>query len=121
MAKYNNAQEVLDAISDLRDATRTIQSDIAMYGALGVAYAHCKHWKGMSSSASGDVIIDQWDENWDIETKEIRVVDNKIGPLLRKMQADLNPTRIEAQVTTPRHLWGMKHNQLSNICEKLLN
>ena len=121
MAKYANPQELLEQISDLRDATRTIQSDLAMYAALGVAYAHGKHWKGMSNSVTGDVIIDQWDENWDIETREIRVVDNKVGPLLRKMQADLNPTRIEAEVTTPRHLWGMKHNQLSNISERLIN
>ena len=121
MAKYKNPEEVLERVEELREAAKGVQTDIAMYGALGVAYAHGKHWKGMSNSATGDVIIDQWDENWDIETKEIRVVDNKIGPLLRKMQADLNPTRIEAEVITPRHLWGMKHNQLSNVAEKMIN
>ena len=121
MPEYKNPIEVLERIEELREASRTIQSDIAMYGALGVAYAHGKHWKGMSNTVGGDVIIDQWDENWDIETREIRVVDNKIGPLLRKMQADLNPTKIESEVTTPQHLWGTRHNRLSTICERILN
>ena len=101
MAKYKTPQEVLDKISDLRESHRMVRSDLAIYAALGIAYAHGRHWKGMSSTSFGDLIVDEWDENYDLQTREIRVVDNKVGPLLRRLQADLNPTRIEAKVETP--------------------
>ena len=120
MSKYKTPKEVLERVSELRDNHRMVRSDLAMYGALGVAYAHGKQWKGMSTTSFGDVVIDEWDENYDLETRELRVVDNKIGPLLRRLQADLNPTRIEAQVRTPRHMWGLKENQLATVCEKIL-
>ena len=118
--KYKTPQEVLDYVYDLRESHRMVRSDLAIYAALGVAYAHGRHWKGMSSTNLGDLVVDEWDENYDLQTREIRVVDNKIGPLLRRLQADLNPTRIEAKVETPRHLWGSEANRLASVCEKLL-
>tara|TARA_R100000458_G_C8277969_1_gene253775 strand:+ start:1280 stop:3412 length:2133 start_codon:yes stop_codon:yes gene_type:complete len=118
--KYKTPQELLDRIHDLREAHRMTRSDLAVYGALGVAYAHGKHWKGMSTTNMGDLVVDEWDENYDLQTRELRVVDNKVGPLLRRLQADLNPTRVEAKVETPRHLWGADANRLASVCEKLL-
>jgi len=120
MAKYKNPQELLDKIHELREAHRLIRSDLAVYAALGVAYAHGRHWKGMTTTNMGELVVDEWDENYDLQTRELRVVDNKIGPLLRRLQADLNPTRVEAKVETPRHLWGSEANQLANTCERLL-
>jgi len=120
MAKYSSAKEILERVDDLREEHQMLRADLAVYSALGVSYAHGKQWKGMDSSNFGDLIIDEWEENYDLQTRELRVVDNKVGPLLRRMQADLNPTKIEAKVSTPRHLWGLKENQLANTCEKLL-
>jgi hypothetical protein len=120
MSEYKNPQEVIERINDLRESHRMLRSDLAMYAALGVSYAHGKQWKGMSTTSFGDLVIDEWDENYDLETRELRVVDNKIGPLLRRLQADLHPTRIEAQVRTPRHMWGLEENQLASICERIL-
>ena len=118
--KYKTPQEILDRINDLREAHRMTRSDLAVYSALGVAYAHGKHWKGMSTTNMGDLVVDEWDENYDLQTRELRVVDNKVGPLIRRLQADLNPTKVEAKVETPRHLWGSEANRLANVCEKLL-
>ena len=119
---YNNPKEVLKRASELRESHAPVRAEIACRTALGFAYANGRQWNRVERSGfSGD--IDQYPlvEDWDPQSPEIRVVDNRIGPLLRRMIASTRPTRIEASVRPPKHMRGLKHENIAQISQNVLN
>jgi hypothetical protein len=123
MPRYDRPRDVLTRLSELRQAHGSVRADIAAKEALGLAYANGRHWTNVTAAGAmgSSVSVDVWDEDWDPRSSELRVVDNRIGPLVRRVAAGTNATRIEAQVSAPRHLQTIEFSQIARVAQMMLN
>ncbi len=116
-----NAKEVLQRASQLRRDHVHIRAEVAMRSALGITYSNGKHWTTLGGGPLGNVWADTWDEDWDPESSEVRVVDNRIGPLVRRLGASTNATLIEASVVPPQHERSFEASDLAAVSQDILN
>jgi len=121
MARWNNEKEVLQFLAQIRRDHAPMRAEVAARTALGLAYAHGRQWTSVGSGSFGQLWVDTWDEDWDPKSAEIRVVDNRIGPLVRRIAANTNATRIEASVTPPSHLRTFEASDQASVSQLILN
>jgi hypothetical protein len=117
---YGTDKEVRDRIVELRQAHAAMRVEICLRQALGLAYTNGRQWINVQMNPAGPV-IDTWDEEWDPHKQEVRMTDNRIGPLYRNVAARTNATRIEAAVSTPRHVRSMQCSERAKISQDILN
>jgi hypothetical protein len=123
MAKFNTKLELLQYIAQLRRDHAGIRAEVAARMALGLSYANGRQWTTLEggSSTFSELIVDAWEEDWDPRSSELRVVDNRIGPLYRRIAADTNATRIESQVQPPLHMRGFEAVDQAKVSQWILN
>ena len=121
MAIPQNSKEVLQRASQLRRDHFHIRAEVAMRSALGITYSNGKHWTTLGGGPHGNVWADTWDEDWDPESSEVRIVDNRIGPLVRRIAASTNATLIETSVTPPDHERSFEASDLAAVSQDILN
>lgn len=121
MARFANEKEVLDRVHDLREAHSLLRGDVTVRTALNCAYANGKQWNRTQQDDFGNIDQFDVDEDWDPHASEIRVVDNKIGPLVRRVAASTNATRIEFAVHPPKHKRGIEDAHRAKIAQMTLN
>lgn len=119
--KYNTEKEVLECVASLRRDHSSLRADVASRIALGLAYSNGRHWTAINSDSLGARFVDTWAEDWDPRSSELRVVDNRTGPLVRRIAADTNATSIEAAVTPPPHTRTFEVSDQANVSQAVLN
>ncbi len=119
--RYANPKEVNDRIGELRLAHSPLRMEIALRQALGIAYYNGRQWINVGRGLQGQSYVDAWNEEWDPQSAEVRMTDNKIGPLVRQIAARTNATKIEAGVSVPRHVRSMKCSRRASITQDIAN
>jgi hypothetical protein len=118
---FRNPRDVLELIAEKRRTHSATRSEIAARIILGLNYDLGRHWNVVSQGAGTAPPVDVWDEDWEIGSKEMRITDNKIGPLVRRIAASTNATAIEASVSPKRHVKGVGASALASVSEDVLN
>jgi hypothetical protein len=119
---YNTDREVLERVSDLRRDAGPLRAEIACRICLAFRYNNGQHWNRIEARPdTGDIVDFPLDENWDPHAREIRVVDNRIAPLMRNMAARTHPTVLEASVQPPKHRRTMEVAKQARVAQNVLN
>lgn len=121
MAKYANENEINQRVTDLRTGHSAMRCEIALRQSLGIAYANGRHWISVQTASSGESMVDVWNEEWDPHQQEVRMTDNKIGPLYRNIAARNNAVRIEAAVSPRRHVRSIQCSRRAAISQDTIN
>ena len=122
--EYRTPKDVLERANELRESSAQARCYIALRECLGAAYANGKQWvqsSGGSRDRSDTRSAIQWNEDWDIQSSELRVVDNQTGPLFRRIAASTNATKIEASVNPPKHLTSTEFSHVASVAKDVLN
>jgi hypothetical protein len=120
MPDFKNPNALLEWVAQLRRDHASTRAEVASRIALGLNYANGRQWTQVTPAVN-ELITDTWEEDWDPNSGEIRVVDNRIGPLYRRIAADTNATRIESQVVPPRHMKTFEAVDQAVVSQSILN
>jgi hypothetical protein len=119
---HNTDKEVLERVSDLRRDAGPLRAEIACRICLAFGYNNGQHWNRVERRPeTGEVFDFPLDEDWDPHSREIRVVDNRIAPLMRNMAARTHPTVLEASVQPPRHRRTIDVAKQARVAQNVLN
>ena len=121
MPEFKDPEALLKYVAKLRGDHRSIRAEVATRMALGLMYANGRQWTSAQPTVSGGLVVDQLAEDWNPRSTEIRVVDNRIGPLFRRIAADTNATKIESQVTPPTYLKTFEAVDQAVVSQSILN
>lgn len=123
MTQFKAPIDLLKWVAQLRRDHGDIRAEVATRCALGQSYVNGRQWTTVSPSSggAGNLIVDSWNEDWDPRSAEIRVTDNRIGPMFRRIAADTNATRIEAQVFPPRFQKTFDSIDQAVVAQSILN
>lgn len=120
--EFSTPKQLFDRVSELRRNHGTERALIAMLCAQGLAYVAGKQWNRVSHNVdSGETNYDEWDENYNPRAGDLRVVDNRIGPLYRRVAASTDASRVEASVKPQTHHRDMKWARVAASSELALN
>lgn len=108
-------------VSQLRRDHSQLRAEVAAKTALGLSYVNGKQWTSVGFGSYGQIWTDSWDEDWDVRSSELRVVDNRTGPLVRRIAASTNATSIEASVIPPPHLSTFEAADEAKVAQMILN
>jgi hypothetical protein len=121
VAEFRNEADLIKFVSQLRRDHAPIRAEVAARTALGLAYANGHQWSTVGTGVFGQVWVDTWEEDWNPKSSEIRVTNNKMGPLIRRIGAATNATMIESVVTPPKHLRSFEAADRANVSQMVLN
>lgn len=121
MPEFDNPEKVLKRINQLREDHSQMRIEIATREALGMSYTNGRQWTTVATGVFGNTVVDSWDEDWDVKSSEVRVVNNLIGPLYRRVAASTNATTIEASVSPARHLKTFEAADQAAVAQAVLN
>ncbi len=120
--RYANPRELLQRVAQTRRDHSSIRCRVAKEQCLALAYASGRHWAEMGvDRRTGDATVTQWDEDWSLRSSEMRVTDNRIGPLLRQMRASTNAAAVRAKVKPLEHDRGARFTDIARSAEMVLN
>lgn len=119
--RYANPRELMEMVSQIRRDHSAIRRRIAMQNCICLAYANGRHWQDVGNDRNGDANVSSWQEDWDLRSTEMRVTDNRIGPLLRQIRATTNASGVQARVRRPNHVRDFNCTEKARSAELLLN
>jgi len=123
MPEFKAPIDLLKYGAQLRRDHADMRAEVATRCALGQAYTNGRQWTSISASSgqAGNLVVDTWNEDWDPRSSEVRITDNRVGPLFRRIAADTNATRIESQVFPPQFQKTFESIDQAVVSQSILN
>lgn len=122
MSRYANPKELLDRVSTLMREAGSVRSGIALRQCMALAYCNGRHWQDarVDRGTSATSVV-SWDDDWNLKSNEMRVTDNRIGPLFRQIRASTNAAGVVAEVSRPEHDRGFERDEIARSAKLLLD
>lgn len=122
MSRYATPRELLEHVATVRREANVLRASCALRQCMSMAYCNGRHWQDARvDRGSNATSVVSWDDDWNLRSNEMRVTDNRIGPLFRQIRASTNAAGVVASVQRQEWDRGFEKDEIARSAKLLLD